>query len=144
MTAMPRIFDGSVKYKADEHSAELTSMDDETVYCPEFYRLSFGDAIEGDLLADCKVIVFTVDYSLIAAPLQDQLAGVSSELRLDDVSKIVSCWNALAKRAGETPDGTGFARGEAPMRRAVAFAKGIAAPCSPTTRKSPSRQSGRG
>src|SRR5699024_4628606 len=33
----------------------------------------------------------------------------------------------LAKRAGKTPDGQGFAPGEAPMRRAVAFAKDIAA-----------------
>ena len=127
MTATPRIFDDSVKDKAEEHSAELTSMDDETVYGPEFHRLSFGDAVERGLLTDYKVIVLTVDKSLMAAPLQDQLAGVHSELRLDDASKIVGCWNALAKRAGETPDGTGFAPGEAPMRRAVAFAKDIAA-----------------
>lgn len=127
MTATPRIFDDSVKDKAEEHSAELTSMDDETVYGPEFHRLSFGDAVERGLLTDYKVIVLTVDESLMAAPLQDQLAGVHSELRLDDASKIIGCWNALAKRAGETPDGTGFAPGEAPMRRAVAFAKDIAA-----------------
>ncbi|WOI90322.1 DEAD/DEAH box helicase [Rhodococcus qingshengii] len=127
MTATPRIFDDTVKDKAEEHSAELTSMDDETVYGPEFHRLSFGDAVERGLLTDYKVIVLTVDKSLMAAPLQDQLAGVHSELRLDDASKIVGCWNALAKRAGETPEGTGFAPGEAPMRRAVAFAKDIAA-----------------
>ena len=30
MTATPRIFDDDVKDKADEHSAELASMDDET------------------------------------------------------------------------------------------------------------------
>lgn len=127
MTATPKIFVDDVKEKAEEHSAELTSMDDETVYGPEFHRLSFGEAVERGLLTDYKVIVLTVDDSLMAAPLQDQLAGVHSELRLDDASKIVGCWNALAKRAGETPDGTGFAPGEAPMRRAVAFAKDIAA-----------------
>ena len=127
MTATPRIFDDSVKDKAEEHSAELTSMDDETVYGPEFHRLSFGAAVERGLLTDYKVIVLTVDESLMAAPLQGQLAGVHSELRLDDASKIIGCWNGLAKRAGETPEGTGFAPGEAPMRRAVAFAKDIAA-----------------
>lgn len=127
MTATPRIFVDEVKDKADEHSAELTSMDDEAVYGPEFHRLSFGEAVERGLLTDYKVIVLTVDESLVAAPLQDQLAGVHSELRLDDASKIIGCWNALAKRAGETPEGTGFAPGEAPMRRAVAFAKDIAA-----------------
>ena len=127
MTATPRIFDDSVKDKAEEHSAELTSMDDETVYGPEFHRLSFGAAVDRGLLTDYKVIVLTVDESLMAAPLQGQLAGVHSELRLDDASKIIGCWNGLAKRAGETPEGTGFAPGEAPMRRAVAFAKDIAA-----------------
>lgn len=127
MTATPRIFDETVKDKAEEHSAELTSMDDETVYGPEFHRLSFGAAVDRGLLTDYKVIVLTVDESLMAAPLQDQLAGVHGELRLDDASKIIGCWNGLAKRAGETPEGTGFAPGEAPMRRAVAFAKDIAA-----------------
>ncbi|SDC93549.1 DEAD/DEAH box helicase [Rhodococcus tukisamuensis] len=127
MTATPRIFDETVKDKAQEHSAELASMDDETRYGPEFHRLSFGDAVERGLLTDYKVIVLTVDEDLVASPLQQQLAGDFSELRLDDASKIVGCWNGLAKRAGKTPDGTGFAPGEAPMRRAVVFAKDIAA-----------------
>lgn len=127
MTATPRLFDDKVKDQAEEHSAELTSMDDETIYGPEFHRLSFGDAVARGLLTDYKVIVLTVDEELIASPMQAQLAGDFSELRLDDASKIVGCWNGLAKRAGRTPDGTGFAPGEAPMRRAVAFAKDIAA-----------------
>ncbi|MCK8673951.1 DEAD/DEAH box helicase [Rhodococcus sp. HM1] len=127
MTATPRIFDDAVKDKADEHSAELFSMDDETLFGPEFHRLSFGEAVGRGLLTDYKVIVLTVDEELIAAPMQAQLAGDHTELTLDDASKIVGCWNGLAKRAGRTPDGTGFAPGEPPMRRAVAFAKDIAA-----------------
>lgn len=126
MTATPRIYDDAVKAKADEHSAEITSMDDETKYGPEFHRLSFGEAVERGLLTDYKVLVLTVDEELVAAPLQGQLAGGEGELRLDDATKIVGCWNGLAKRAGKTPDGQGFAPGEAPMRRAVAFAKDIA------------------
>ena len=127
MTASPRIYDDTVKAKADEHSAEITSMDDETKYGPEFHRLSFGEAVERGLLTDYKVLVLTVDEELVAAPLQAQLAGPDGELRLDDATKIVGAWNGLAKRAGKTPDGQGFAPGEAPMRRAVAFAKDIAA-----------------
>ncbi|MFE2122408.1 DEAD/DEAH box helicase [Rhodococcus aetherivorans] len=127
MTATPRIFDDTVKDKADEHSAELFSMDDETLFGPEFHRLSFGEAVGRGLLTDYKVIVLTVDEELIAAPMQAQLAGDHTELTLDDASKIVGCWNGLAKRAGRSPDGTGFAPGEPPMRRAVAFAKDIAA-----------------
>ena len=127
MTATPRIYDETVKAKADEHSAEITSMDDETKYGPEFHRLSFGEAVERGLLTDYKVLVLTVDEEMVAAPLQTQLAGGDGELRLDDATKIVGCWNGLAKRAGKTPDGQGFVPGAAPMRRAVAFAKDIAA-----------------
>jgi predicted helicase len=125
MTATPRIFAEDVKDKAEEHSAELVSMDDELRFGPEFHRLSFGEAVERGLLSDYKVLVLTVDQSVIAPRLQRELAGVSGELMLDDASKIVGCWNGLAKRAGVAPDGTGFAPGEAPMRRAVAFAKDI-------------------
>ncbi|ORL08367.1 DEAD/DEAH box helicase [Prescottella equi] len=127
MTATPRLFDDTVKDQAAEHSAELASMDDESIYGPEFHRLSFGDAVERGLLTDYKVIVLTVDEDLVASPLQQQLAGEFSELKLDDASKIVGCWNGLAKRAGRTPGGTGFAPGETPMKRAVVFAKDIAA-----------------
>jgi predicted helicase len=119
MTATPRIFVDTVKDKAAQASAVLTSMDDETVYGPEFHRLTFGEAVERGLLTDYKVIVLTVDESVIAGPLQSELAGVHSELKLDDASKIVGCWNGLAKR------GSQFAAGERPMRRAVAFAENI-------------------
>jgi predicted helicase len=127
MTATPRIYSDSVKDKADQHSAELVSMDDELRYGPEFHNLSFGDAVERGLLTDYKVLVLTVDESVIAAPMQQQLATLG-ELPLDDASKIVGCWNGLAKRAGITVDGTpSFAPGEPPMQRAVAFARDIAA-----------------
>ena len=74
MTATPRIYSDSVKDKADQHSAELVSMDDELRYGPEFHNLSFGDAVENGLLSDYKVLVLTVDESVIAAPMQQQLA----------------------------------------------------------------------
>jgi predicted helicase len=127
MTATPRIYSDSVKDKADQHSAELVSMDDELRYGPEFHNLSFGVAVENGLLTDYKVLVLTVDESVIAAPMQQQLATLG-ELQLDDASKIVGCWNGLAKRAGATVDGTpSFAPGEPSMQRAVAFARDIKA-----------------
>jgi predicted helicase len=127
MTATPRIYSDSVKDKADQHSAELVSMDDELRYGPEFHNLSFGDAVEHGLLTDYRVLVLTVDESVIAAPMQQQLATLG-ELPLDDASKIVGCWNGLAKRAGATVDGIpSFAPGEPSMQRAVAFARDIKA-----------------
>lgn len=97
------------------------------MYGPESHRLSFGQAVERGLLSDYKVLVLTVDQDMIADTVQQGMAGEFGELRFDDASKIVGCWNGLAKRAGTTPTGTGFAPGEAPMRRAVAFAKDIKA-----------------
>ncbi len=127
MTATPRIYSDTVKDKAEQYSAELVSMDDELRYGPEFHHLSFGDAVERGLLSDYKVLVLTVDESLMAASLQQQHA-IFGELQLDDASKIIGCWNGLAKRAGANPDGTpNFAPGEPAMQRAVAFAKDIAA-----------------
>ena len=127
MTATPRIFSDAVKDKAEQHSAELVSMDDELRYGPEFHNLSFGDAVERGLLTDYKVLVLTIDETVIAAPMQQQLASLG-ELPLDDASKIVGCWNGLAKRAGASVDGEpSFSPGELPMQRAVAFARDIAA-----------------
>lgn len=63
----------------------------------------------------------------MAAPLQQQQAIFGEIPNLDDASKIVGCWNGLAKRAGATADGSpSFAPGEPAMQRAVAFAKDIA------------------
>jgi predicted helicase len=127
MTATPRIYSDAVRDKADQHSAELVSMDDELTYGPEFHHLSFGDAVEHGLLTDYKVLVLTVDESVMAAPLQQQQAIFGEIPNLDDASKIIGCWNGLAKRAGATADGTpSFSSGEPAMQRAVAFAKDIA------------------
>lgn len=126
LTATPRIYDQKLKDKAEEHSAEVASMDNEELFGPEFHHLGFGEAVEKGLLTDYKVLVLTVDQSLVAGPMQQQLAGPDNELSLDDATRIVGCWNGLAKRAGAAIDGSTFAPGENPMRRAVAFARDIA------------------
>ena len=125
MTATPRLFDDTTKAKAEEHSAEISSMDDLEIFGPEFHRLGFGEAVDKGLLTDYKVLVLTVDESVMAPRMQDQFA-VDGELSLDDASKIVGCWNGLAKRAGATASGESFPPDAQPMRRAVAFAKDIA------------------
>lgn len=125
MTATPRLFDDSTKTSAEEHAAVLCSMDDDALYGPEFHRLGFGRAVEGDLLTDYKVLILTVDETYLARSLQSQFADHNHELNIGDIAKIVGCWNGLAKRSGTTSDGGGFAPGEAPMRRAVAFSRSI-------------------
>lgn len=66
MTATPRLFDDTVKFKAQEHSAEIASMDDEAIYGPEFHRLGFGEGVDTGLLTDYRVLVMTADEDVAA------------------------------------------------------------------------------
>jgi predicted helicase len=61
MTATPRYFTGRVVREAREADFEVASMDDRGTFGPVFHRLSFGDAIERDLLSDYQVAVIGVD-----------------------------------------------------------------------------------
>ena len=125
MTATPRLFDDTVKGKAEEHSAELASMDDEAVYGPEFYRLGFGEAVDKGLLTDYKVLVMTVEEDIAADVLA---ANPTNEINLTTASAMIGAWNGLAKRSGAEQDTkSGFEANAQPMRRTVAFAKDIKA-----------------
>jgi predicted helicase len=123
MTATPRIYDDSSKAKAGQANAVLASMDDVSLFGPEFHRLGFGEAVSKGLLTDYKVLVLAVDEEQVSRTFQRQLADDNSELRLDDLAKIVGCWNGLAKRGHMETD---FGDDDAPMTRAVAFAGTIA------------------
>ncbi|WP_277099864.1 DEAD/DEAH box helicase [Corynebacterium riegelii] len=123
MTATPRLFDDTVKTKADEHSAEIASMDDEAIYGPEFHRLGFGEAVDKGLLTDYRVLVMTVDEDVAAEAMA---RNTQEGMNLTTASAMIGAWNALAKRSGKL-QGTkgGFDEGATPMRRTVAFAKDI-------------------
>lgn len=123
MTATPRIYGEESKRKAADHSAVVASMDDETVYGPQFHRLGFGEAVERNLLTDYKVMILCVDNDSVSDGLQSALADEDHELSLDDAAKIVGCWNGLAKRTADMD----FGPDPVPMRRAVAFAQNIKA-----------------
>ncbi|MFI7299295.1 DEAD/DEAH box helicase [Streptomyces sp. NPDC050121] len=126
MTATPRVYNDDTKQDAKHADAAVASMDDEATYGPEFHRLGFGKAVEQGLLTDYKVLILTIDEGAVAKTLQESLAGADAELSLDDAAKIIGCWNAMAKRTGTFADGSGFGKDEAPMKRAVAFARSIA------------------
>lgn len=123
MTATPRIYDDASKAKAGQAQAVVASMDDESQYGRELYRLGFGEAVTRNLLTDYKVLVLAVDEGTISRTMQASLTDpANSELKLDDVAKIVGCWNGLAKRGATEHD---FATDPEPMRRAVAFSRSI-------------------
>lgn len=125
MTATPRIYGDDSKKKAMDNSALLCSMDDESIYGPEFYRLSFSDAVSQGLLSDYKVIVLAVDEEFVNRSLQKQLTDANNELTLDDAVKIVGCMNGLAKKTHFPGEDDYFANDPQPMRRAVAFTQTI-------------------
>jgi predicted helicase len=124
MTATPRLFNDETKNKALERDAILCSMDDETMYGPVFYRIGFGEAVTKKLLADYKVLVLGVDETQVVSSFQGQLADSNMELQIDDVAKLIGCWNGLAKRRSGAHE-VSFGNDLAPMKRAVAFNRDI-------------------
>lgn len=124
MTATPRMFNDAIKDKAKENDVILSSMDDESVYGPTFYYIGFGEAVTKKLLTDYKVLVLGVDEGQVSRLFQNQLADSSNELAIDDVAKLIGCWNGLAKRkSGQFV--SDFGEDMQPMKRAVAFTKDI-------------------
>lgn len=122
MTATPRIYVEDSKQKAAKDGVAVYSMDDEQTFGPEFHHLGFGRAVEMGHLSDYKVLILAVDEESVAHSFQDLLAR-DGDLNLDDVARIVGCWNGLSKRGvnGERLSITD----DAPMQRAVAFARNI-------------------
>lgn len=121
MTATPRIFGEAARRKADDHEAELASMDDETKFGKDLFHRGFGWAVEQELLTDYKVVVLAVDEGLISSTIQSRLKE-GAELTLDDATKIIGCYKALTK-SDLKGDLTFDAR---PMKRALAFCQSIA------------------
>ena len=122
MTATPRVYGDAAKTKAEEGGAVLASMDDVATYGMEFHRLGFGKAVGEHLLTDYKVLVLAIDEAIIDPKFQKALADENSEIQIEDMAKIIGCWNGLSKRfkgdGAESED-------QNPMKRAVAFARSI-------------------
>jgi predicted helicase len=124
MTATPRLFSDDSKSKADQHDAVLCSMDDESIYGHEIYRIGFGEAVNQGLLSDYKVLILTVSEADMTAPVQKMVADSRQEINADDASKLIGCINALSKKIlGD--EGILKESDPEPMRRAVAFCQNI-------------------
>lgn len=120
MTATPKVYGKAVKTKAKEESVELYSMDNEQWYGETLYARGFSWAVENKLLTDYKVVVLAVDEKMVSREIERRLAE-SEELKLDDATKIVGCYKALAK-IGHSDD---FENDPQPMRRGLAFCRDI-------------------
>lgn len=110
-TATPRVFTERQRRKIEARaSAELGatgdsySMDDELVFGPVFYEMSFVEAIERDLISDYRVLVVGVNereagmhgaatrVTEITASDRARKAKVDS----DYATKLLGCWDAMA------------------------------------------------
>ncbi|MHA6560192.1 DEAD/DEAH box helicase [Pseudomonas alliivorans] len=121
MTATPRIYGDNAKIKAESGEVTLCSMDDEALYGKELFVINFSEAVQRGLLTDYKVLVLTVEESIVNRRLQELLKDEDNQLKVDDAAKIVGCWKALAKQ-GLAENLVGD---DQPMKRAVAFCQVI-------------------
>ena len=124
MTATPRIYSDRAKRKATDSNltTAVASMDDRTLYGPEFHRLGFGQAVELGILSPYKVLIFNVDQEQVGIDLDELLSDDQSDVNMDNGARMVGCWNGLGKRGAA---GVDFSADPLPMRRAVAFSTTI-------------------
>lgn len=115
MTATPRIYGDVAKKKAKAEDYEVSSMDDESKFGPEFYHLTFGRAVDEGLLTDYKVIALTVSEDVVSTIYQKAMAD-DEGFEIPDAAKIIGCWKGLADQ-GE---------GGHLLKNAVAFCSTIA------------------
>jgi len=124
MTATPRLYSDDSKSKAAQYDAVLCSMDDESLYGQEVYRIGFGEAVEKDLLTDYKVLILTMSDSDIPPSIQSMISNSENEINMDDAAKLIGCINALSKEVlGD--EGLLTESDPGPMKRAVAFCQNI-------------------
>lgn len=136
MTATPRIYGDRAKASAEQDNVALYSMDDESLYGPPLYVLTFSEAVKRDLLVDYKVIVLSIEESHVSRRIQNLLKDENNAVRVDDAAKIIGCWKALAKQGLEEAELGDIA----PMKRAVAFCQVIEMQTGAKTHKVSSKQ----
>lgn len=124
MTATPKMYGEKAKEQKDSGEiSELYSMDDEQKYGPEFFKFTFNEAVGKRCLVDYKVIVLTVDDSLLGESFiktQEEIAEQGG-LNIPHAAKIVGCYKALSKTDLQNEVSIADDRGK--MKRAVAFAQ---------------------
>ena len=123
MTATPRIYGETAKRREDEGEVNLASMDNEEIFGKNLFYRSFGWAVENNLLTDYKVVVLMMDEQIVSDRVQQRFSE-GAELELDDVTKMVGCYKALAK-VGINMNSEGFVGDKSYMKRALAFCQNI-------------------
>ncbi len=126
MTATPKHFKTDAKDYAAENDLTLWSMDDENIFGREFFTITFAEAAALGYLAEYKVLIFTVDETLLTARLKQAVNDKNESLTVDNALKIVGCINALSKKLDKKSARLVADDTNAFMHTAVAFCKTIA------------------
>ena len=83
-TATPRYFGKSIQSKAEGRGIEVVGMDDESIFGPVVHQLTFGEAIQRDLLTDYQVVVVGVDNAMVKSLIDErELLALSDEKHTD-------------------------------------------------------------
>ncbi|MCY4194529.1 MAG: DEAD/DEAH box helicase family protein, partial [bacterium] len=130
MTATPRLYTDQAKAKASDNTQDFDvySMDDEAAYGPEFYRMGFGEAVDGGHLTDYEVLVIAVAEDPVLEDYDDlEVEEGGRRIKVEEAVKLAGCWDALADPTTRTAEGrvTGAVNPEASARRAIAFTNTI-------------------
>ena len=121
MTATPRLYGEDARIRASKNNCVLCSMDDETLYGQEFFRVNFSYAVRHGILTDYKVLVLTVSEDMIPDTLMQQVKDLQAkELNYDDTGRLIGVINGLSKKImGDK--GVTWEADPRLMRRALAF-----------------------
>ncbi len=96
-------------------------MGDEELYGKELYTYTFCKAVKNECLAPYKIIILGVDEEEVSQSIQHLITDENYELILDDKTKIIGCYQALAKIDLKID----LSNDPNLMRRALAFCKDI-------------------
>jgi predicted helicase len=88
MTATERMVKPWIKSKVEESDRVVFSMDDQAIYGPTFYRLSFGRAIEEKIISDYRIVVAGIAESELS-----ELIRINRYLDVEEFSQVPALQN---------------------------------------------------
>lgn len=124
MTATPRIYGKTAKLwnrvQAKYPKHDLASMDDESIYGPEFHHYTFGKAVGEGILTDYRVVIF-VDKDSNHTKTANAYAYAHGKATLNEATLMAAGAAALDNPEDAPPDDPDRPR----ARRVIAFTNSI-------------------
>jgi len=97
MTATPKIISERLRSRLDEDQIKyLADMSDENIFGPEFYRMSFKEAIDRKILVDYQIIAMGVSDEELKKHIADR-TFVDSQSTIEDVANNYALEKVMVK-----------------------------------------------